>query len=120
MLGDVHGASAERDRLGRYRPGNNTRKVKQERIAAKAEELRREYFPNGGMSVMDGNRLLLAAKHYFTAETCRDHLLSQRATRCAEYLVSKLRPSSAPPRQPAGADQAALALELLLNKPDGV
>jgi hypothetical protein len=64
--------------------------------------------------------LKLAAQHYFTAETSQDAVVAQRATRCAEYLLSKLKPPSAP-RSPA-ADQAALALELLLNKlpPDGV
>ena len=68
---------------------------------------------------MDENRLRLAAHHYFTAETSQDAVVAQRATRCAEYLLSKLKPPAAP-RSPA-ADQAALALELLLNKPpDGV
>jgi hypothetical protein len=55
-----------------------------------------EYFPNGGYSVMDANRLKLAAAHYVDAETCRDPVTRQRATRCAEYLLSKLKP---PPAQ---------------------
>jgi hypothetical protein len=120
MLGDLQSASAERDKLGRYKPGFNSRKVKQERIAAKLNELVAEYFPNGGYSVMDAARLKLAAQHYVDAETCRDPVTRQRATRCAEYLLSKLKPPPAP-RSPA-ADQAALALELLLNKSpsDGV
>jgi hypothetical protein len=68
---------------------------------------------------LDAARLKLAAQHYVDAETCRDPVTRQRATRCAEYLLSKLKPPSAP--RPA-ADQAALALELLLNKSsrDGV
>jgi hypothetical protein len=81
----------------RFKPGQNSRTVKQARIAAKAEELRREYFPNGGMSVMAANRLRLAAQHYVTAETCRDPVVSQRATRCAEYLLSKIKPPPKPP-----------------------
>jgi hypothetical protein len=120
MQGEVQGGSAERDRLGRYKPGYNSRRVKLERIAAKLNELVAEYFPNGGYSSMDAARLKLAAQHYVDAETCRDPVTRQRATRCGEYLLSKLKPPPAP-RPPAAADQAALALELLLNKlPDGV
>ena len=54
------------------------------------------------------------------ADLCRDPVIRQRATRCAEYLLSKLKPPTAP--RPPAADQAALALELLLNKspPGGV
>jgi len=104
MQGDLQGGTAERDKLGRYKPGYSSRRVKLERIAAKLAELTAEYFPNGG---------------YVTAETCRDPVVAQRATRCAEYLLSKLKPPSAP-RSPA-VDQAALALELLLKQPlDGV
>ena len=100
-----------RDERGRYKPGFNTRMTKRVRVAVRLEELRREFFPNGGESVMDSNRMALAARHYFTAETSQDAVVAQRATRCAEYLLSKLKP----PRPPA-EDQAAQALALLLNK----
>ena len=104
---------------GRFKPGQNSRSIKKARIAAKLNELTAEYFPHGGASIMDANRLKLAAAHYVDADSCRDPVIRQRATRCAEYLLSKLKPPSAP--RPA-ADQAALALELLLSKPsqDGV
>jgi len=119
MQGDLQGGSAERDKLGRYKPGYSSRRVKLERIAAKLNELIAEFFPGGGYSVMDANRLKLVAQHYVDAETCRDPVVRQRATRCAEYLLHKLKPPAAP-RSPA-ADQAALALELLLKQPpDGV
>jgi hypothetical protein len=96
----------------------NSRKLKQVKIAAKLSELVAEYFPHGGASVMDGNRLRLAAAHYIDADLCRDPVIRQRATRCAEYLLSKLKPPSAPR---SAVDQAALALALLQNKmPDGV
>jgi len=109
-----------RDELGRYKRGFNTRITKRMRVAAKLEELRHEFFPSGGASVMDENRLRLAAQHYFTAETSQDAVVAQRATRCAEYLLSKLKPPSAP-RPPAADDPAAQALEHLLNrKPPGV
>ena len=102
---------------GRFEPGMNSRKRKQLKIAAKLNELVAEYFPNGGYSVMDANRLQLAAAHYVDADLCRDPVIRQRATRCAEYLLSKLKPPSAPR---SAEDQAAQALALLLNKSDGV
>ena len=71
--------------------GNQARDSKKFRIAAKYEALRREYFPNGGEGVMDANRLLLAAKHFLDAESARDLVVSQRATRCAEYLLAKIK-----------------------------
>ena len=69
---------------GRFKPGQNSRSIKKARIAAKLDELTAEYFPAGGMTVMDNNRLKLAAAHYIDAETCRDPVTRQRATRCAE------------------------------------
>ena len=86
---------------GRFKPGMNSRKIKQARVAAKFDELVAEYFPEGGFSVMDANRLKLAAQHYVDAETCRDPVTRQRATRCAEYLLSKLKPPSASRPAPA-------------------
>jgi len=100
------------------KPGQNRHTTKRDRIACKLAELIAECFPDGGYSVMDAARLKLAAQHYIDAETCRDPVTRQRATRCAEYLLSKLRPPSVP-RSPA-ADHAAEALALLLNKPDEV
>jgi hypothetical protein len=120
MQGEPQDPLQERDKLGRYKPGFNPRITRRMRIAAKLEELRHKYFPNGGGSAIDASRLRLAAQHYFTAETCRDPVVAQRATRCAEYLLSKLKPPSAP-RPTAAADQAAQALELLNKQsPDGV
>ena len=105
--------------LTSFKPGENRYTRKADRIAAKLAQLTAEYFPAGGMTVKDNNRLKLAATHYVDAETCRDPVTRQRATRCAEYLLSKLKPPSAP--RPPATDQAALALELLLNKSqDGV
>jgi hypothetical protein len=86
-----------------FKPGMNSRKLKQVKIAAKLNELVAEYFPNGGYSVMDANRLKLAALHFVDAETCRDPVTRQRATRCAEYLLSKLKPPPAP-HPPAATD----------------
>jgi hypothetical protein len=99
-----------------FKPGMNSGKLRQLKVAAKLAELAAVYFPNGGYGVMDANRVKLAAAHYIDADLCRDPVIRQRATRCAEYLLSKLKPPPAP-----AVDQAAQALELLLNKPpDGV
>jgi hypothetical protein len=81
---------------GRFKPGMNSRKRKQLKVAAKLEELQHEYFPGGGASVMDTNRLKLAAAHYVDADLCRDPVIRQRATRCAEYLLSKVKRREAP------------------------
>jgi hypothetical protein len=104
----------------KYKPGENRHTRKAERIAAKLEELRQAYFPNGGCDVMDANRLKLAAMHYIIAETARDPTVSVRSTRTAEYLLNKIKPPA--PCPPAVDDQAAQALALLSNKkpPDGV
>jgi hypothetical protein len=95
------------------KPGENRHTRKAERIAAKLDELIAEYFPNGGYSVMDGNRLRLAAAHYVDADLCRDPVIRQRATRCAEYLLSKLKPSAAPRPIAQPVEALAIAKELL-------
>jgi len=120
MRAEVQAERLAKDGKGtRFKPGQNYYTIKRDRIATKLNELVAEYFPYGGYSVMDAARLKLAAQHYVDAETCRDPVVRQRATRCAEYLLHKLKPPAAP-RSPA-ADQAALALELLLKQPpDGV
>jgi hypothetical protein len=107
-----------RDARGRYKPGFNTRITKRMRVAAKLEELHHEFFPAGGASVMDENRLRLAAQHYLTAETSQDAVVAQRATRCAEYLLSKLKPPA--PRSSAMQAPLETARELLgrLNEGD--
>ena len=101
---------------GRFKPGQNSRSIKKARVAAKLDELVAEYFPNGSYGVMDGNRLKLAAAHYVDADLCRDPVIRQRATRCAEYLLAKL----SAPRPQAVADHASAALQLLNKLPDGV
>src|SRR5690242_12249533 len=114
MSGDSQVAS--RDKRGRMLPGNNSRTIKQARVAARLEELRAEYDPTGHASAVDQNRLRLAAMHYIIAETARDPTVSVRSTRTAEYLLGKITPPSAP--RPA-EDQAAQALALLLSGEHG-
>ena len=101
-----------------YKPGQNRHTTKRDRIAAKLDELTAEYFPAGGMTVMDNNRLRLAAAHYIDAETCRDPVIRQRATRTAEYLLSKLKPPAAPPPAPALETARAMLDRLEANSHD--
>jgi hypothetical protein len=101
MQGDLQVASAGD---GRFKRGQNSRSLKKARIAAKLNELVAEFFPNGGYGVMDANRLKLAAAHYIDAETCRDPVIRQRATRCAEYLLTKVSKPSQAPCPPAATD----------------
>jgi hypothetical protein len=84
------------DRLGRFTAGNNARFAKQLKIMAKVEQLRHEYFPCGGETIMDGNRLMLAAKHYVIAEDTLDPTVCVRSTRTAEYLLAKIRKPEEP------------------------
>jgi hypothetical protein len=107
MSGEPQDVLQERDEFGRYRRGFNPRITKRMRIAAKLEELRREFFPGGGESAIDAGRLRLAAQHYFTAETAKDAVVAQRATRVAEYLLSKLKP---PAPRPVPALETARAM----------
>jgi hypothetical protein len=81
---------ASRDKRGRMLPGNNSRTIRQARVAARLEELRAEYDPAGQASAVDQNRLRLAAMHYIIAETARDPTVSVRSTRTAEYLLGKI------------------------------
>jgi hypothetical protein len=66
MSGDLQAAS--RDKRGRMLPGNNSRTIRQVRIAARLRELRAEYDPVGNASAIDRYRLELAAMHYIIAE----------------------------------------------------
>ena len=85
MQAEVQAKRLARDGKGtRFKPGQNYYTIKRDRIAAKVDELTAEYFPNGGYTRMDAARLKLAAQHFVDAETCRDPVTRQRATRCAE------------------------------------
>jgi hypothetical protein len=99
------------------KPGENRHTRKAERIAAKLSELVVEYFPNGGFSVMDANRLKLAAQHFVDAESCRDPVIRQRATRCGEYLLSKLTRPPVPHPPAAPLECARQMLERLRKEP---
>jgi hypothetical protein len=107
----VNGLEKRLANLRPYKPGQNRYTAKRERIAARLSELVAEYFPNGGYSAMDANRLKLAAAHYIDADLCRDPVIRQRATRTAEYLLNKLKPPTVP--RPAHLETARELLERL-------
>jgi hypothetical protein len=112
----VSGLEKRLANLRPYKPGQNRHTTRRERIDVKLAELIAECFPNGGYSVLDAARLKLAAQHYVDAETCRDPVTRQRATRVAEYLLAKL----SAPRPQTVADHASAALELLNRPPDEI
>ena len=78
------------------KPGENRHTRKTDRIAAKLDELTAEYFPAGGWSIMDAERLQLVARHLVIAESARDPVVAQRSTRCAELLLSKVKREEEP------------------------
>jgi hypothetical protein len=102
--GAIPNHDRDHDRNGRFTRGNIARTSREDRIAAKFAELCREYFPDGKMGTMAGVRLGLAAKHFVTAESCRDPYMAQRATRCAEYLLNKVRQPEKPVPSLEGLD----------------
>jgi hypothetical protein len=112
-------AEPQQDKLpgAPFKRGMNSRKRKQVKVAAKLDELVAEYFPDGGYSVMDTNRLKLAAAHYIDADLCRDPVIRQRATRCAEYLLSKLSKPPAASRPSAATDLERELWENLHGRP---
>jgi hypothetical protein len=101
----VDGLVKRQANLTPFKPGENRHTRKAERIAAKLEELRREFFPAGGESAVDADRLRLAARHYFIAKTAKDAVVAQRSARLAEFLLSKL---ARPPMPHPSAVQAPL------------
>jgi hypothetical protein len=73
-----------------YQPGENHHTRRRAFQTAKLEALRREYDPDGRLSAVNVDRLLLAAKHFAIAQTTDDPTVSTRSVRVAEYLLSKI------------------------------
>jgi hypothetical protein len=96
-------AANDRGPHGYFAHGNSVaargRQAKLVRLAAKIEELSREF--DGGMSALsavDVSRLKLAAKHMLIAEDTTNATLCVRSTRTAELLLMRIRPKA--PRIP--------------------
>jgi hypothetical protein len=102
---------------GTFTAGNSGRAAKKRRIAERLAKLRLDYDPSSSQEML----LAVAAGHLDDAE--RAQIARTRATNAARRLLKDIPRKPGPPaapRLPAAADQAAQALELLLNKPDGV
>ena len=65
-------------------------------LMSRALLLRNEYFPCGGCTAMDAERLQLAARHLVIAQSARDPVVAQRSVRVAEYLLLKLKREEEP------------------------
>jgi hypothetical protein len=89
----------------RFKPGTNSRSIKNARVEAKAEMLRKVFFADGGMGIMDAMRLKLAAQHYVTAETARDPNTSVRSVNAAERLLALIKRPAEPEPAPPSIDQ---------------
>jgi hypothetical protein len=92
-LAGGYSALRQRDARGRYLPGvtgnPHGARINRQKLQAKLAELRAVY-DHGALSVMDLNRLELAAKHLIIASKTRDPNTSVRSTNAAERLLSKI------------------------------
>jgi len=75
MDGSAVGSNAAHDQLGRFTAGNTEWRRKQQRIAAKIDELAREYDVTSAVARM------LLAQHLDAAEQARNSILRSRHTR---------------------------------------
>ena len=114
MDGTAGGAVAGHDRQGRFVNGHSEYAARRRRLAEIVQTLVAEFDPTPSQMRL----LAIAARHMDDAERCRSAIARTRATNAARRLLKDIprKPQSVPP----AADQAALALEFLLNKPDGV
>ena len=78
MDGSAVGSNAAHDQLGRFTAGNTEWRRKQQRIAAKIDELAREYDVTSAVARM---LLKLAAQHLDAAEQARNSILRSRHPR---------------------------------------
>jgi hypothetical protein len=87
-------ASVRRDARGRFLAGLSGNpqgsRVSRLKVLEKFAELRAVYDPDDKLSVLDLNRLELAAKHLLIASKCRDPNTSVRSVNAAERLLSMI------------------------------
>ena len=106
MDGSAVGGNSAHDQLGRFTAGNTEYARKQQRIAAKTQELAREYDVTGAASRM---LLKLAAQHLDSAEQPRSSTLRARHTRLGLKVLASLTRKPEPP--PTLAEMLAAADE---------
>jgi len=93
MDGSAIGNNAAHDQLGRFTTGNTEYRRKQQRIAAKTDELAREYDVAGAAARM---LLKLAAQHLDAAEQARNSVLRARHTRLGLEVLASLQRKQEP------------------------
>jgi hypothetical protein len=107
VAGDVR-ASVRRDARGRFLAGLSGNpagsRVSRLKVLEKFAELRAVYDPDGKLSVLDLNRLELAAKHLLIASKARDPNTSVRSVNAAERLLSMIARPVAEPK-PVSVDE---------------
>jgi hypothetical protein len=102
----VHSTITDRNARGRFVHGNDAarhgRTAKVARLQAKAEELASQF--EGGLSALspvDAGRIRLAAKNLLIAETSSDANEVTRCARAGEFLLAKVKPPEAAPKDTA-------------------
>jgi hypothetical protein len=114
MDGSANGTAAGHDSAsGQFLPQNSEYRAKRLRLAERLAKLRLDYDPNPSQEML----LVVIASALDDAERARSAVVRTRAANTARRLLRDI-PRKSGPRSPA--DHAAQALELLLNKPDGV
>jgi hypothetical protein len=107
VAGDVR-ASVRRDARGRFLTGLSGNpagsRASRLKVLEKFAELRAVYDPDGKLSVLDLNRLELAAKHLLIASKARDPNTSVRSVNAAERLLSMIARPVAEPK-PVSVDE---------------
>jgi hypothetical protein len=105
------------DELGRLVRGHSEYAARKRRLAERLAKLRLDYDPSPSQQML----LVVVARHLDDAERARSAVARTRATNAARRLLKDIpRKPGLLARSPA-ADQAARALEQLLNrKPSGV
>jgi len=113
MDGAGTGADVAHDAQGRFVSGHSEYAARKRRIAERLAQLVADYNPSPSQKQL----LVVVAGHLDDAERCRSAIARTRATNAARRLLKDIprKPGSPAPRLPAAADQAAQALELLLN-----
>jgi hypothetical protein len=114
-MDDSSAETASGDRPWLFQAGNSEYRAKKRRIAERLAQLVADYDPSPSQKQL----LVVVAGHLDDAERCRSAIARTRATNAARRLLKDI-PRKSGPRSSAAADQAAQALALLLNKPDGV
>ena len=115
MDGSAIGTASGHDRRrGRFVNDNTEYRARKDRLAERVRQLALDLDPSPSQCML----LPIIARHLDDAERGRSAIARTRATNAARRLLKDIPRKSGPlaSRLPAAADQAARALEHLLNK----